>query len=68
MNPSRVVKKIWYQEISHLRVVAEMREHGVHLGVCGDTTVRFRPSLTFDSTHLGILLDRLSTVLANNNK
>ena len=29
---------------------------------------RFRPSLTFDSTHLGILLDRLSTVLANNNK
>ena len=29
---------------------------------------RFRPSLTFDSPHLGILLDRLSTVLANNNK
>ena len=29
---------------------------------------RFRPSLTFDSPHLGILLDRLSTVLANNNQ
>jgi len=51
------------------RVVSEMREHGVHLGVCGETTVRLRPSLTFDSAHLAIFLDRLSTVLlANNNK
>merc|ERR1712055_375524 len=50
------------------RVVAEMREHGVHLGVCGESTVRFRPSLTFDSPHLEILLDRLNTVLANNNQ
>ena len=29
---------------------------------------RFRPSLTFDSPHLEILLDRLNTVLANNNQ
>ena len=45
------------------RIVAEMRRLGVHLGVCGDTAIRFRPTLTFDQKHLGILLDRLDTVL-----
>ena len=45
-------------------IVAGMRREGVHLGVCGDTAIRFRPSLTFDKKHLHILLDKLNTVLA----
>lgn len=43
-------------------IIAQMRKEGVHLGVCGEQTLRFRPSLTFDSCHLEILLDRLNKV------
>jgi len=46
------------------KIVGEMRKAGVHLGVCGDTAIRFRPTLTFDSKHLNILMDRLNTVLS----
>jgi 4-aminobutyrate aminotransferase/(S)-3-amino-2-methylpropionate transaminase len=45
-------------------IVSAMRKEGVHLGVCGEATIRFRPSLTFDSQHLAILLDRLRAVIA----
>jgi len=45
-------------------IVGLMRSHGVHLGVCGDTAIRFRPTLTFDRKHLHILLDKLDLVLA----
>ena len=45
------------------KIVTEMRRLGVHLGVCGDTAIRFRPTLTFDTKHLNILLDKLNTVL-----
>ena len=45
------------------RIVTEMRRMGVHLGVCGDRAIRFRPTLTFDMKHLNILLDKLNTVL-----
>ena len=46
------------------KIVGLMRSHGVHLGVCGDTAIRFRPTLTFDHHHLHILMDKLNTVLS----
>merc|ERR1711915_251776 len=45
------------------KLVGEMRKNGVHLGVCGEQTLRFRPSLTFDDGHLAILMDRLKAVI-----
>lgn len=45
-------------------IVGQMRTEGVHLGVCGDTTIRFRPTLTFSRHHLDILMDKLNIVLA----
>jgi len=47
------------------KLTGGMRKEGVHLGVCGETTVRFRPSLTFDEKHLEILMSKLQTVGAN---
>jgi len=43
-------------------LIGEMRKEGVHLGVCGETTVRFRPSLTFNEDNLEVLMSKLSTV------
>lgn len=46
------------------KIVGGMRAEGVHIGVCGDTAVRFRPTLTFNKNHLDIMLDKLNLVLA----
>ena len=47
------------------KIVSSMRTEGVHIGVCGETTIRFRPALTFSQKHLDIALDRLNKVLSN---
>jgi len=44
------------------KLVAAMRTEGVHMGVCGEMTVRLRPTLTFDLHHLEMLLDKLGHV------
>jgi len=49
------------------KIIGQMRAEGVHLGVCGETTIRFRPTLTFDHHHLHILLDKLSQVLTKSS-
>jgi len=46
------------------KIVGSMRTEGVHIGVCGDTAIRFRPALTFSQKHLDIALDKLNVVLA----
>jgi len=46
------------------KIVGGMRTEGVHIGVCGDTAIRFRPALTFNQNHLDIALDKLNTTLA----
>lgn len=33
---------------------------GLHLGACGETTIRFRPALIFSKKHLEIVLDILN--------
>ncbi|CAD5218957.1 unnamed protein product [Bursaphelenchus okinawaensis] len=38
-------------------------KHGLHIGGCGDLTVRFRPSLIFEQKHADIAIDILSQSL-----
>jgi len=38
--------------------------HGLHVGGCGDHTVRFRPALVFEEKHVRIALDILEKSLA----
>jgi len=45
------------------QVVVECRNLGVHLGGCGESTIRFRPSLTFSEDEANIMLEVLETVL-----
>jgi len=45
------------------KIVARMRTEGVHLGVCGDTSIRFRPTLTFEKKHLDIMLDKFNQTM-----
>jgi len=45
------------------KVVQECRQKGVHLGGCGESTIRFRPSLTFTEAEADIMLETLETVL-----
>merc|ERR1712226_563678 len=40
-----------------------LRSRGVHLGGCGESSVRIRPSLTFTPQHANIMLDGLNDVL-----
>jgi len=47
------------------KLIGGMRKEGVHLGVCGESTVRFRPTLTFNEKHLEILLAKLQLVGAS---
>jgi len=46
-------------------IVGKLRQHGIHLGVCGEITLRFRPTLTFEEKHLAVLLHKLRAVLAS---
>jgi len=44
------------------KLIGEMRKEGVHMGVCGELTVRLRPTLTFDMPHLELFLTKLGLV------
>jgi 4-aminobutyrate aminotransferase/(S)-3-amino-2-methylpropionate transaminase len=44
-------------------LLTRLRARGVHLGGCGDASVRIRPSLTFTPSHANIMLDGLNDVL-----
>ena len=45
------------------KFLADCRANGVHLGGCGESSVRFRPSLTFAPHHANIMLDVMERVL-----
>ena len=49
------------------KILAALRQRGVNLGGCGDSTIRIRPSLTFTPHHAHILLDNLEHVLSDIN-
>jgi 4-aminobutyrate aminotransferase/(S)-3-amino-2-methylpropionate transaminase len=42
-----------------------LRSRGVHLGGCGEASVRIRPSLTFTPQHANIMLDGLNDTLVD---
>lgn len=43
--------------------ISRLRSKGVHVGGCGDKTIRLRPSLTYQQHHMHIFLDTLRNVL-----
>merc|ERR1719495_2551383 len=45
------------------RFLKEAREVGIHLGGCGEASVRFRPALTFTTKHANIMLEHIHAVL-----
>jgi len=46
------------------KILTELRQSGVHLGACGDATIRFRPALIFAPRHAHIMLDKMDSLLA----
>ena len=47
------------------KILNNLRQRGVNLGGCGDSTIRIRPSLTFTPHHANIMLDHLNYVLTD---
>ncbi|OAA55631.1 4-aminobutyrate aminotransferase [Cordyceps fumosorosea ARSEF 2679] len=45
--------------------VAAMKKRGVNIGTCGVSTVRLRPMLIFDETHIPILINTMEAVLSS---
>jgi len=45
------------------KFLSDLRRLGVHLGGCGEKTVRFRPSLTFSPHHANIMLEKIEEVV-----
>jgi len=46
-------------------ILNELRNKGVQLGYCGDTTIRFRPALIFEPVHAEICLNTIDEVMKN---
>ena len=45
------------------KILYGLRQRGINLGGCGESTIRIRPSLTFTPRHADIMLDHLNDVL-----
>jgi len=45
------------------RILHGLRQRGINLGGCGDSTIRIRPSLTFTPHHANIMMDNFNVVL-----
>ncbi|KAI8794185.1 4-aminobutyrate aminotransferase, mitochondrial isoform X2 [Biomphalaria glabrata] len=45
------------------KAVAKLRELGIHLGTCGTSTLRIRPTLILEKKHVDIFADRFHQVL-----
>ncbi|MEQ2241133.1 hypothetical protein ILYODFUR_022260 [Ilyodon furcidens] len=48
------------------RLLLQARDKGVHLGGCGDVSIRFRPALVFKEYHVHIFLNIFNDILAQN--
>jgi len=44
------------------KIVAKMRTKGIHIGGCGENSIRFRPALIFQPHHVDILLSKFVEV------
>ena len=47
------------------KILHDLRQRGINLGGCGESTIRIRPSLTFTPQHANIMLENLNIVLSN---
>jgi len=45
------------------KILHGLRQRGINLGGCGESTIRIRPSLTFTPRHADIMLDHINDVL-----
>lgn len=45
------------------KAIVKMRELGVHLGACGVSTLRIRPTLTLEKKHVDVFAERFEKVL-----
>ncbi|KAH9498856.1 hypothetical protein Btru_004835 [Bulinus truncatus] len=45
------------------KALAKLRAKGVHLGTCGTTTLRLRPTLTLEKKHVDIFAEKFNKVL-----
>ena len=45
------------------KIIHNLRQLGINLGGCGESSIRFRPSLTFTPYHANIMLQHLNTVI-----
>ncbi|CAH1793931.1 unnamed protein product [Owenia fusiformis] len=45
------------------KLIAQLRNAGIHTGGCGDNSLRFRPMLIFQEKHANIALDTFETTL-----
>ena len=45
------------------KILHNLKQRGINLGGCGDSTIRIRPSLTFTPHHANIMLDNLDIVM-----
>merc|ERR1719154_156803 len=45
------------------KILTTLRQRGVHLGGCGESSIRISPCLTFSPRHANIMLDNLNDVL-----
>jgi 4-aminobutyrate aminotransferase/(S)-3-amino-2-methylpropionate transaminase len=45
------------------KILIDLRNKGVQLGYCGESTMRFRPALIFQPKHAGICVSKLEEVL-----
>ncbi|XP_045213587.2 4-aminobutyrate aminotransferase, mitochondrial-like [Mercenaria mercenaria] len=50
------------------KVMADLRKKGVHTGACGETTLRFRPTLLFQNKHVDVFMERFDDVLSQLDK
>uniref|UniRef100_A0A0B7ARR8 (S)-3-amino-2-methylpropionate transaminase n=1 Tax=Arion vulgaris TaxID=1028688 RepID=A0A0B7ARR8_9EUPU len=47
------------------KALNKMRELGVHLGTCGSSALRLRPTLTLEKKHVDVFAERFDKVLKN---
>lgn len=45
------------------QLLAQALTHGLHIGGCGDVTVRFRPALIFEKWHVDVSMEILEKAL-----
>ncbi|OWF52737.1 4-aminobutyrate aminotransferase, mitochondrial-like [Mizuhopecten yessoensis] len=46
------------------KILNELRHKGIHLGACGNLSIRFRPTLLLTRNHVDIFMDAFNSIIA----